>query len=393
MVGGGQLARMTAVAASRLGLSISVMDPELDCPASSVAQVVIGDPLDVDALVEFGRSVDVVTFDHEGVPVELVEALQAQGVAVAPGAVACWFAFDKAVSRRSLADLGFPIPAFEVVSDAAGIAQFGAEHGWPVVAKAARGGYDGRGVIVVESGEESEAASQLGPVIVVEELVNFDQEIAVMVARRPSGEIVTYPPVSTVQRDGMCAEVTCPAAIAPQVTQAAGQLAIELATVAELVGVMAIELFVVGDQLLVNEMAVRPHNTGHHTIEACVTSQFEQHVRAILDLPLGSTALRAPAAAMYNIIGAADGHDPRNDLSGALGVAGANVHLYGKSARPNRKLGHVTALADSVEQARATAQTAADLLNHSTTTTAMATATTTATAAIGTAAHTPGVPQ
>lgn len=203
-----------------------------------------------------------------------------------------------------------------------------------VVAKAARGGYDGRGVIVVESGEESEAASQLGPVIVVEELVNFDQEMA-MVARRPSGEIVTYPPVSTVQRDGMCAENDLPCRHrAGGHAGSGGQLAIELATVAELVGVMAIELFVVGDQLLVRTWERHlQHRAPHYRGRA--TSQFEQHVRAILDLPLGSTALRAPAAAMYNIIGAADGHDPRNDLSGALGVAGANVHLYGKSARPN----------------------------------------------------------
>lgn len=368
MVGGGQLARMTAAAATRLGVGMTVMDPDPDCPAASGALVVTADPLDLEALVEFGRSVDVVTFDHEGVPVELVEALEAEGVAVAPGPAACRLAFDKALARPTLAHLGLPVPPFDIVSDAAQVAEFGRLHGWPVVAKAARGGYDGRGVMFVESGQEDDAASQLGPTIVVEQHVEFDQELAIMVARRASGELVTYPPVSTVQRDGMCAEVTCPAAVPPHVVEAAEQLAVQLATAAGLVGVMAIELFVVGDELLVNEMATRPHNTGHHTIEACVTSQFEQHVRAILDLPLGSTALRAPAAAMYNIVGSAEGHDPTNQLGMALEVAGAHVHLYGKAPRPGRKLGHVTALADSVDEARKIAGMAASHLNRSATT-------------------------
>ena len=367
MIGGGQLARMTAVAASRLGIALTVMDPDPQCPAALVAPVVMGDPLDLEALVAFGRTVDVVTFDHEGVPVELVEALESRGIRVAPGHEACRLAFDKAVARRTLADLGLPVPTFEIVTDASGIEQFGRRHGWPVVAKAARGGYDGRGVMFVEAGREHDAVTQLGPTIVVEQRIEFDQELAVMVARRPSGDVVAYPPVSTVQRDGMCAEVTCPAAVPAHVAAAAQRLAVELAEAAGLVGVMAVELFVDGEQLLVNEMATRPHNTGHHTIEACVTSQFEQHLRAILDLPLGSTDLRAPGAAMFNVVGPSDGCDPTAHLHDALAVSGAHVHLYGKHPRPGRKLGHVTALAASVDEARAIARAAADRLNRSVT--------------------------
>lgn len=363
MVGGGQLARMTAGAAARLGVSLSVLDPDPGCPAAVGASVVVADVDDLTALVAFGRGVDVVTFDHERIPVELVEALEAEGVAVAPGSASCRFAFDKADSRARLDDLGFPVPRFEIVSDAAGIVGFGDRYGWPVMAKAARGGYDGRGVSVVEPGDEAAAAALLGPVIVVEELVDFDQELAIMVARRPNGDSVTYPLVSTVQSEGMCVEVVCPAAVPAAVADAARRLAVELADAVELVGVMAIELFLVDDELLVNELATRPHNTGHHTIEACVTSQFEQHLRAILDLPLGSTELRAPAAAMRNVVGSPESHEPTERLAEALEVTGAHVHLYGKQPRAGRKLGHVTALGATVDEARSVAEHAADRLN------------------------------
>ena len=365
MVGGGQLARMTAAAAARLDVPFTVLDPDPHCPASAGAHVVVGDPLDASTLLDFANGVDVVTFDHERVPIELVRELEARGVVVAPGAATAQMAFDKAVARVGLAELGFAVPEFAIVSDAAGIDAFASRHGWPVVAKSARGGYDGRGVMFVRPGESAEAVSTLGAELVVEQMVPFDGEIAVLVARRATGEIVPYPPVSTVQRDGMCAEVTCPAAVAPHVARAAEELAIRLADAVGLVGVMAVEMFVVGEQLLVNELATRPHNTGHHTIEACVTSQFEQHLRAVLDLPLGSTALRAPAAAMYNVIGSPEADDPTDRLAEALEIDGAHVHLYGKQSRPGRKLGHVTALAATVDEARSIAALAAERLNRS----------------------------
>jgi len=357
---------MTAGAAARLGVSLSVLDPDPGCPAAVGASVVVADVDDLTALVAFGRGVDVVTFDHERIPVELVEALEAEGVAVAPGSASCRYAFDKADSRARLDEVGFPVPRFEIVNDAAGIVSVGDRFGWPVMAKAARGGYDGRGVSVVERGDEEAAAALLGPVIVVEELVDFDQELAIMVARRPNGDSVTYPPVSTVQSEGMCVEVVCPAAVPAAVADAARRLAVALADAVELVGVMAIELFLVGDELLVNELAARPHNTGHHSIEACVTSQFEQHLRAILDLPLGSTDLRAPAAAMRNVVGSPESHEPTERLAEALEVTGAHVHLYGKQPRAGRKLGHVTALGATVDEARSVAERAADRLNGTT---------------------------
>jgi len=241
-----------------------------------------------------------------------------------------------------------------VADDATAITTFAAHVGWPIVLKAGRGGYDGRGVAVVHSpAEADEIARAWGPGLVAEAFVPFDGELAVIVARRASGQRISYAPVGTQQRHGMCVEVVHPAPVAEAVQHRARYVAEALADDIGLVGVMAVELFVTGDQLTVNEVATRPHNTGHHTIEACVTSQFEQHLRAILDWPLGSAEARSPAAVMRNVVGSTGAPDPVCRVRDALGAGPqAHIHLYGKTPRPGRKLGHVTALAETVDEAR-----------------------------------------
>ncbi len=354
VVGGGQLAQMLTQAASPLGVAVTVLDPDPCCPATRAgAGCVVGHPSHFDDLVTLAAQVDVVTFDHERVPIEHVRALEARGVVVAPGAAAAELAFDKIAARRRLAELGFPVPDFVEADGPAGIVELGTRTGWPVMAKAAHGGYDGRGVeVVLAAAAAPDAARRLGPRVLVEEHVAFDCELAVVVVRRRSGELAVYPPLLTVQRDGMCVEVSHPAPVSGAVARAATELAEALATRIDLVGVMAVELFVVGDEVLVNELATRPHNSGHPTIEAFATSQFEQHLRAVLDWPLGSTRSRAGATVMRNVVGSTGGPDPVTRLRAALGVPGTHVHLYGKEPRPGRKLGHVTALAETVDDAR-----------------------------------------
>lgn len=365
VVGGGQLARMTYEAAIRLGVRVTVLDPDPSCPAVLAgAQFLPGTAsrlADLEALASLG---DVITFDHERVPIAHLGSLEAAGHRVAPAAAVFELACDKAVARCRLAVDGFPVPPARPARAGAEVQAFAAEHGWPVVVKAARGGYDGHGVAVVaDLRSATDAARRLGPDLVVEELVPFDSELSVLVVRNARGEVACYDPASTVQHHGICTEVLAPASVPARVRHEAMDLARSLATTYGLVGVMAVELFLVGDALVVNELATRPHNSGHHTIEANETSQFEQHLRAVLDWPLGPTRLRSLAAAMCNILGAADGSDPRRRLRQALAVSGAHVHLYAKQPRPGRKLGHVTALGASPGEALAIARQAAAILS------------------------------
>ncbi len=364
IVGGGQLARMTVQAATTLGVLVTVLDPDPNNPAVGAgAEALVGDPSDLGALRTLAGAVDVVTFDHERVPLAHLRVLESEGVHVAPGSAMAEMAFDKSAARHRFSEEGFPIPDFVDVRTAADIVAFAASTCWPVVVKSSRGGYDGRGVALVASQADAVAAADLlGPTMIAEEFVRFDQELAILVARGHGGETVAYPPVTTVQADGMCVEVSSPADVLPELAGAAQELAISIANRLGLVGVMAVELFVADGRLVVNEVATRPHNTGHHTIEANETSQFEQHVRAILGLPLGSTTSRSRASVMCNVVGGPDGSDPSDRLPVALAVPGAHVHLYGKHPRPGRKLGHVTALGSSTDEARAAARLAADLL-------------------------------
>jgi 5-(carboxyamino)imidazole ribonucleotide synthase len=266
--------------------------------------------------------------------------------------------------RTVLDDAGVPLPAYLVVDEGPdaldAVVSFAAGHGWPVMVKAARGGYDGKGVWPV--GDRAEAAAVVAGVagrIVVEELLPFDAELAVMVARRPSGASAAWPAVETAQVGGVCREVLVPGRLQADVLEAASALGQKVAEIAGGVGVMAVELFWSGGRLLVNEVATRPHNSGHWTMEGAMTSQFENHVRAVLDLPLGSTAPQHPEVASVNVFGGLGGADPARLLARGLAVEGAHVHLYGKSARPGRKLGHVTVCGDEADVVRSRAWSAA----------------------------------
>jgi 5-(carboxyamino)imidazole ribonucleotide synthase len=371
MIGAGQLARMTAQAAIPLGIRFRVLAEHPDDSAALVCpDVELGSPQDLDALQRFSAACDVVTFDHELVPPPLLQALAAGGAILRPSPSAKAFAQDKLHQRTNLAALGLPVPPFAAVATLAEVEAFARDHGWPVVLKASRGGYDGRGVwLARDAGEVAAAlaeAQRSGAPVIAEAFVPIERELAAMVARRPSGEMVTYPVVETVQVEGMCRELIAPAPVPPQVAGRAAGLAREVVEAIGATGIVALELFLARDgQLLVNELALRPHNSGHYSIEGCTTSQFESHLRAVLDWPLGETALTAHAVVTVNVVGAAAGGDPRELLPRALAVPGVHVHLYGKGPRPGRKLGHVTALGDDVAEVRARANRAAALLTAS----------------------------
>ncbi|MEV1289014.1 5-(carboxyamino)imidazole ribonucleotide synthase [Micromonospora sp. NPDC049679] len=366
MVGGGQLARMTHQAAIALGQSLRVLALAPDDGAALVAaDVHYGEHTDLAALRTFAKGCDVVTFDHEHVPTEHIRALAAEGVVLHPGADALLYAQDKRAMRERLAALGAPVPRWRPIVDVADLAAFGAEVGWPVIVKAVRGGYDGRGVWLLSSPAEAAALLATGTHLIAEERVPLRRELAVQVARSPFGQVAAYPVVETVQRDGICVEVLAPAPRLPEeLALRAQQLAIDLATALGVVGLLAVELFEVEQGLVVNELAMRPHNSGHWTIEGARTSQFEQHLRAVLDYPMGDTALTAPAVVMANVLGGADGGISIDERLHHLFAAdpGVKVHLYGKRTRPGRKIGHVTVLGDDLTELRARAARAASWL-------------------------------
>ncbi|HVT22026.1 MAG TPA: 5-(carboxyamino)imidazole ribonucleotide synthase [Mycobacteriales bacterium] len=350
MVGAGQLARMTHQAAISLGLTLRVLADHPDDGAALVTpEVELGAASDAESVARFAKSCDVVTFDHEHVPNELVAALTAAGVAVRPGADALRYAQDKHAMRTRLGELGIPIPRWS--ADPGALPR-------PYMAKAVRGGYDGRGVWVVNEGDPLPPGE-----LIVEEKVTIVHELAVQVARTPSGQTRCWPVVETVQEDGICVEVLAPAPrLSHALTAEAQSLAVRIAEELDVVGVLAVELFEAPDGLLVNELAMRPHNSGHWSIEGATTSQFEQHLRAVLDWPLGDTRTRAPFTVMANLLGGSS-TDLASTLPAALAaVPNCSVHLYGKAARPGRKLGHVTALGDDLEETRERARAAVRVL-------------------------------
>jgi 5-(carboxyamino)imidazole ribonucleotide synthase len=356
---------MAGEATSALGLSMVVLAEHPDDAACDVAaEVVLGSPFSAGDLRAVAARCEVLTFDHEQVDLGLVAELEAQGAVVRPGAATLELAVDKARMRTVLDEAGVPVPAYCIIDEGPGalraLEAFAAAHGWPVMVKAARGGYDGKGVWPV--GDAAAAATVLDGVagrVVVEELLPFEAELAVMVARRPGGASAAWPAVETAQMGGVCREVLVPGRLHADVLEAASALGQKVAEIAGGVGVMAVELFWSGGRLLVNEVATRPHNSGHWTMEGAVTSQFENHLRAVLDLPLGSTAAQHPEVASVNIFGGADGADPARLLGRGLAVEGAHVHLYGKRARPGRKLGHVTVCGEDADAVRFGAWSAA----------------------------------
>jgi 5-(carboxyamino)imidazole ribonucleotide synthase len=368
IIGGGQLARMLHAASIGMGVQVRLLAEASDSAASGVVHdVTVGDSGDPETVRRFAAACDVITFDHEHVPTGLLRDLEAAGVTVRPGPEALIHAQDKAVMRDRLTALGAPCPAHRVVVDPAALAAFGDEQGWPVIAKTSRGGYDGKGVWRIAAGEDPAlpfAASGPDSVIIAEEFVDFTRELSALVVRSPSGQAVAYPVSESVQRDGICTETTTPApGLTEDQAMTAQQLALTIAHELDVVGLLAVELMERrDDSLVVNELAMRPHNTGHWTIDGAHTSQFENHLRAVLDLPLGDPACREPWIVMANVLGGTV-----EDLPSALLHCWARdrrlrVQLYGKQVRPGRKVGHVTAYGRDLAEVTSRARHAARYL-------------------------------
>ena len=367
VIGGGQLARMMVPPAIHLGLGISVLAEQEGSSAARAADAV-GDYRDPATVYAFAETVDVITFDHEHVPQSILRELEARGVAVHPRPDALQFAQDKIVMREKLAELGVPIPEWAAVADEDALGAFLADHGGRAVVKTARGGYDGKGVRVVSDAAEVRdwftalAEDGNGGFLLVEELVDFVRELSQLVARRPSGETRTWPVVETVQRDGVCAEVLAPAPTRrPEVLDEAARIGAAVADGVGVTGVLAVEMFETRDgRVLVNELAMRPHNSGHFSIEGSVTSQFEQHLRAVADLPLGDTSMTAPAAVMVNVLGGpAEGPMPVRYADALAAHPRAKFHSYDKQPRPGRKVGHITVTGADMDAVLAEARDAA----------------------------------
>ena len=367
VIGGGQLARMMIAPAVELGVELRVL-AEDEGMAASLAASAVGDFRDADTVLAFARDVDVITFDHEHVPQDVLSALVDAGVAVRPGPGALRFAQDKLVMRARLEELGMPQPEWAAVTGPDELQDFLDAHGGRAVVKTPRGGYDGKGVRVVSAGTEADdwftalAEDARGGALLVEELVDFTRELAQQVARRPSGQVIAYPVVETVQRNGVCAEVIAPAPHASErCLEVAAQIGAAIAGGLDVTGMLAVELFETTDErLLVNELAMRPHNSGHWSQDGAVTSQFEQHLRAVLDLPLGDTSPRAEWTVMVNILGGpAQGTLDDRFPSALEAYPAVKVHTYGKAPRPGRKVGHVNMVGDDLDdivyQARAAA--------------------------------------
>jgi 5-(carboxyamino)imidazole ribonucleotide synthase len=355
VIGGGQLARMMIPPAVELGIELRVF-AETAGESAGIAVTQLGDFRNVDDVLRFAEGVDVITFDHEHVPQAVLRALVEHGVRVNPGPDALLFAQDKLQMRQRLSGLGLPVPDWAAVASTLELDAFLADHRGRAVVKTATGGYDGKGVRVVSSSAEVADWFEGGTALLAEELVDFRRELSQVLARRPSGEIALWPVVESIQVGGVCAEVIAPAPSSHgRISEMAAAVATSIAEQLEVTGVLAVELFEsTDDRLLVNELAMRPHNSGHWSIDGAQTSQFEQHLRAVLDLPLGPTTMREPWSVMVNVLGGTTG----NRLPAALeDQPGVKYHFYGKQPRPGRKVGHVTAggseLDDVVFRARA----------------------------------------
>ena len=341
VIGAGQLARMMVAPATALGVDLLLFAQDPKDSAAQITHHVVGDYTNLVQVLEFARQVDVITFEHELIPLSVIKGLEAAGIKVYPPSSAFIYSQDKAAMREKLA--AFPAPQSHVVTDASSVKSF------PVIAKAISGGYDGRGVWKINSVTELQEILKHTSPLLIEELIDFDTEIAVMVARSPHGQATSWAPVETVQEDGICILTITPAQkISPQVAEKAQQMALEIAQEVGVVGVMAVEMFIKGEDIYINELAMRPHNSGHWSIEGSVTSQFEQHLRAILDLPLGSPAMNHQYAVMGNVLGGDKTDMYRPYLHLMARTPSLHFHQYKKYVRPGRKIGHVTACGDDL---------------------------------------------
>lgn len=367
--GGGQLAQMLVQAAISLGLDTTIFERVPDSPAGRLTQHELVGAWDDPALLErFAVQCDLVTLENEFVDAAILAQLEARGLPVYPSAATVGLVQDKLVQKQRVSAAGLAVPAFRAVASPGEVLSAANELGWPLVLKARRNGYDGYGNATLHGPNDlAEAWQRLARAggLLVEAWVAFQRELAVMVVRSRNGELHTYPVAETVQQQHICHVVRVPAPISAAEAAAATELALNAVRAVDGVGVFGVELFQnSAGEVIFNELAPRPHNSGHYTIEGCVTSQFENHLRAVLGWPLGTTALRAPAAVMVNLLGRRTGSLGPNALRGALAVSGAHLHLYGKrEARVGRKLGHVTALGASLAEAEAVAQRAAALVD------------------------------
>ena len=365
VIGGGQLARMMIVPAINLGIEIKVLS-ESENSSASLATTIVGDYTDSATVAAFAKSVDVITFDHEHVPLHILESLEAAGVSVQPPSKALAHAQNKLVMRSALEKIGAPNPSWRAVSSAEQLESFIAEFGPEVIVKTPIGGYDGKGVRVVSQVEEvadwleAKKLQSLGGELLVEQKVSFTRELAQLCVRNPSGEIKSWPVVETRQKNGVCSEVLAPAPnLSDELVQKAREIAELICKSLSVTGNLAVEMFETSDgKLLVNELAMRPHNSGHFSIEGATTSQFENHLRAVLDLPLGDTAM-PQAAVMVNLLGVSDQVDFVDNYPELMkAFPSAKVHSYGKSPRIGRKLGHITVVGQNLDAALATATAA-----------------------------------
>jgi 5-(carboxyamino)imidazole ribonucleotide synthase len=355
IIGAGQLGRMSAAPAAALGIDLVLLAQSATDSGAQVAAFEVGDYRDLVQVREFAKKCDLLTFEHELIPISVIRALENEGVKFYPTSESFIYSQDKAAMREKLAN--YLAPKWQVVTKAKEVLEY------PAIAKSISGGYDGRGVWKVNS--ESELASILleNPKLLVEELIDFDFEISVMVARSPHGQAATWAPTQTVQSDGICTMTIAPA---PELSEALGQqaqqIALSIAAEIKLVGVMAVEMFVKGDQIFINELAMRPHNSGHWTIDGSVTSQFEQHLRAILDLPLGDTSMTAKYAVMGNVLGGDKQDMYRPYLHLLARTPKLKVHQYRKEVKPGRKIGHVTLLGENLVELTTEVQHAIDYM-------------------------------
>ena len=356
VIGAGQLARMSIAPATALGVDLLILAGDSNDSAAQIVKHVVGDYTDLKTVREFAAQCDVVTFEHELIPLSIIKALEADGVVVRPTSAAFEFSQDKAAMRQKLQ--AFPSPKFQIVTATRQVDEY------PVIAKAITGGYDGRGVWKVNSETELAELLQQIPKLLVEELINFDYEIAVMVARSPHGQATTWAPTQTIQKDGICVMTISPAPLlSAALSEKAQKLALDIAAEVGVVGVMAVEMFVQGENLFINELAMRPHNSGHWTIEGSHTSQFEQHVRAVLDLPLGDPSMTAPFAVMGNVLGGIKTDMYRPYLHLMARTPALNFHHYKKEVRPGRKIGHVTLLGKDLVELTHEVQHAVDYMS------------------------------
>ncbi|KAB1657035.1 5-(carboxyamino)imidazole ribonucleotide synthase [Pseudoclavibacter sp. CFCC 11306] len=370
VIGAGQLARMLTPVAVNLDIELKVF-AEAEGASAKLATTVVGDYTDAEQVLEFARGVDVITFDHEHVPQPVLQRLVEAGVAVRPGPQALRFAQDKIEMRQKVAELGLGQPEWTRATTADEVQAFVDLHGGRAIVKTPRGGYDGHGVRLVSSGSEvsdwlaAEVLDQVGGALLVEEAVDFRRELSQQVARRPSGEMCAWALAASEQVDGVCAEVIAPAPdTTDDVVEQARHIATTIAEAVEVTGALAVELFETNDgRVLVNELAMRPHNSGHWSMDGAVTGQFEQHLRAVLDLPLGDPEARQPVTVMVNVLGGHDGTEHEQALVRALAeVPQAKVHWYGKSYRPGRKMGHVNVTGFDLVETRDAARDAARAL-------------------------------